>query len=59
MTPLEKLASLPDDETFVKAGTTLTRLQAKAIRLTDHQPPSSSTKPGAPVSIYRRPQRVA
>ena len=33
MTPLEKLASLPDAHTFVKPGTTRARLQAKATRL--------------------------
>ena len=36
MTPLEKLASLPDPDTFLKPGITLAQLQAEATRLTDN-----------------------
>jgi transposase InsO family protein len=36
MTPLEKLASLPDLDTFLKPGITLAQLQAEATRLTDN-----------------------
>ncbi|MBA2591118.1 MAG: hypothetical protein M3495_18015 [Pseudomonadota bacterium] len=35
MTPLKKLASLPDAETVLKPGITLAPLQAEATRLTD------------------------
>jgi hypothetical protein len=34
---LEKLASLPDAETFLKPGIPLAQLQAEATRLTDNQ----------------------
>jgi hypothetical protein len=37
MTPLAKLTSLPDAESFLKAGTTLNQLKAAATRLTDNQ----------------------
>ena len=37
MTPLEKLASLPKAESFLKPGTTLSQLQTKAKRLTDNE----------------------
>ena len=33
---LEKLASLPDPDTFLKPGITLAQLQAEATRLTDN-----------------------
>jgi hypothetical protein len=36
MTPLEKLASLPDPDTFLKPGITLAQLQDEATRLTDN-----------------------
>jgi hypothetical protein len=36
MTPLEKLTSLPDPDTFLKPGITLAQLQAEATRLTDN-----------------------
>ena len=37
MTPLEKLVSLPDAESFLKAGITLEQLQTEAKRLTDNE----------------------
>jgi transposase InsO family protein len=37
MTPLEKLASLPNAAAFLKPGITLTQLQAEAKRLTDNE----------------------
>jgi hypothetical protein len=37
MTPLERPASLPDANTFLKPGTTLAHLQAEATRVTDNQ----------------------
>ncbi|MGH8832514.1 MAG: hypothetical protein ACREXV_15720, partial [Polaromonas sp.] len=53
MTPLEKLASLPDAETFLKPGITLAQLQAEATRLTDKPGrPAAQRSPGAPVSIH-------
>jgi len=36
MTPLEKLVSLPDAESFLKAGITLGQLQTEAKRLADN-----------------------
>lgn len=36
MTPLEKLASLPDAESFLKPGVSLEQLQTEAKRLTDN-----------------------
>ena len=37
MTPLEKLASLPDTDSFLKPGVTLAQLQTEATRLTDNE----------------------
>jgi hypothetical protein len=37
MTPLEKLASLPNADAFLKPGITLAQLQAEAKRLTDNE----------------------
>ncbi len=42
MTPRDKLASVPDPDTFLKPGITLAQLQAEATRLTDHDAASNS-----------------
>ena len=37
MTPLEKLASLADTDSFLKPGIILAQLQTEATRLTDNE----------------------
>ena len=61
MTPLEKLASLPDAETFLKPGITLAQLQAAATRLTDNQAAQQLNEARGPLfqSINRRSKAAA
>ena len=61
MTPLEKLASLPAPERFLKAGITLSGLQREAASLTDNQAPERLNQARAALfqSIHRRLKRCA
>ncbi len=61
MTPLEKLTSLPDAESFLKAGTTLNQLKAAATRLTDNQAAQHLNEARRRLfqSIHRRSERAA
>ena len=61
MTPLEKLTSLPDAESFLKPSTTLNRLKTAATRLTDNQAAQHLNEARRRLfqSIHRRSERAA
>ena len=52
MTPLDKLASLPDAQTYLREGQTLTELQALAHALSDVQAAEELNE--ARAALFRR-----
>jgi hypothetical protein len=61
MTPLEKLASLPHADAFLKPGITLAQLQAEATRLTDNEAAQQLNQARSRLfqSIHNRSKRAA
>lgn len=61
MTPLEKLASLPHADVFLKPGITLAQLQAEATRLTDNEAAQQLNQARSRLfqSIHNRSKRAA